>query len=379
VLTGEIVVPVQPIEALSQDRQSSKIVAEGGTMRSQFAGMLRVLAVFLGASPIVMSAQSFSELMETMRGFQESRVLLTAVELDIFTAVGPGATATQAAKKLGTDGRATETLLNALVAIGALTKKDLTFHNTPDTARYLVAGSPDYERPALMHTVHMFKAWAMLTDCVRAGTAVIPPGVEEQDRQWTESFIAAMHRGAERTATQVVRAVGARGVRRLLDIGGGSGAYSIAFAKANPTLRAEVLDLASVVPIAQKHIDEAGLTDRVRTRVGDLTVDQFGKGHDLILLSAICHMLSPAQNLDLFRRCYQALAPGGRIVIRDFILQPDKTAPKWVALFAINMLVGTKAGSTYTEAEYRSWLTGAGFHSFTRIDPAGDLMVATRQ
>jgi len=325
-----------------------------------------------------MSAQSFSDLTDTMGRYQESRVLLTAVELDIFTAVGPGAKGVQVSERLGTNPRATDTLLNALVALGALTKKDGVFFNTPDTARYLVAGSPDNAQPALMHTVDMFAAWATLTDCVRAGTAVRPPGVEQQEQRWTESFIAAMHRGAERTAAQVVRAVGVSGARRLLDIGGGSGAYSIAFAKASPGLRAEVLDLASVVPIAQKHIREAGVGDRVTTRVGDLTVDEFGKDYDLILLSAICHMLDPEQNQDLFRRCYRALAPGGRVVIRDSILEPDKTAPRWAALFAINMLVGTKGGSTYTEAEYKSWLTDAGFQGFTRVDPTGDLIVASR-
>jgi len=313
-----------------------------------------------------------------MRGFQESRVLLTAVELDVFTAVGHGATVADVSKKLQTNARATEVLLNALVAIGALTKKNGTFYNTPDTARYLVAGSPDDARPALMHTVHLFQSWATLTDCVRAGTAVLPPGVDKQDPQWTESFIAAMHRGSQGTADQLVHTVGVRGVRRLLDIGGGSGAYSIAFAKASPALHAEVLDLAAVVPIAQRYIQEAGLADRISTRIGDLTVDEFGKEYDLILLSAICHMLDAEQNQDLFRRCYRALARGGRIVIRDFILDPDKTAPRWVALFAINMLVGTKSGSTYTEAEYKTWLTSAGFEAFNRIDPAGDLVVATR-
>ncbi len=348
-------------------------------MSSRIVTMLGFLAIFLGGSLITMSAQSFSDLTATMRGFQESRVLLTAFELDVFTAVGPGATAAEVSKKLGADPRATETLLNAVVSLGALRKKDGTFFNTPETARYLVAGSRDYARPALMHTVDMFNSWATLTDCVRAGTAVRPPGVSGQDQQWTESFIAAMHRGAEGTAAEVVRAVGVQGVHRLLDIGGGSGAYSIAFAKASPSLHAEVLDLASVVPIAQKHIEEAGVANQVSTRVGDLTVDEFGKDYDLILLSAICHMLDPEQNQDLFRRCYRALAPGGRIVIRDFILEPGKTAPKWVALFAINMLVGTEGGSTYTEAEYKSWLTGAGFHGFTRVDPTGDLIVARRQ
>ena len=347
-------------------------------MISPIMGIVGWLSLSLCAASLAMSAESFSDLTETMRGFQESRVLLTAVELDIFTAVGHGATGADVSKKLQTNTRATEVLLNALVALGALTKKNGTFYNTSETARYLVASSPDYARPALMHTAHIFQSWATLTDCVRAGTAVLPPGVDKQDPQWTESFIAAMHRGAQSTAERLVRSVGVQGVRRLLDIGGGSGAYSIAFAKASPALHAEVLDLAAVVPIAQRHIEEAGLADRISTRIGDLTVNELGKDYDLILLSAICHMLDPEQNEDLFRRCYRALTRGGRIVIRDFILDSDKTAPKWVALFAINMLVGTKSGSTYTEAEYKTWLTSAGFEGFTRIDPTGDLMIAKR-
>ncbi|HZT28484.1 MAG TPA: methyltransferase [Bryobacteraceae bacterium] len=348
-------------------------------MLSRIVVVLGFLPCWLAGSPPPTSARSFSELMDTMGSFEESRVLLTAVELDIFTAVASGATAAQVAARVSANPRATETLLNALAALGALSKSGQTFRNTPDTARYLVAGSPDYRRPALMHTVHMFRAWATLTDCVRAGTAVLRPGVDQQDQQWTESFIAAMHSGAQRTAQHLVQVVGVAGVRRLLDIGGGSGAYSIAFAKASPALHAEVLDLASVVPIARKHILEAGLADRISTRVGDLTVDDFGRDHDLILLSAICHMLDPEQNRDLFRRCYRALAPGGRIVIRDFILEPGKTAPKWVALFAINMLVSTKSGSTHTEAEYQSWLSGAGFQHFSRVEPAGDILVAARR
>jgi SAM-dependent methyltransferase len=314
-----------------------------------------------------------------MRAFQESRVLLTAVELDIFTAVGTGATARQVGARLHTDARATETLLNALVAMGALVKNDHLFQNTPETTRYLVAGSPEYARPSLMHTVHLWRAWNTLTDAVRKGTAVIQPGIEENDPLWTEAFIAAMHRGASNAAAALVRLVGARGVRRMLDIGGGSGAYSIAFAQANENLYADVLDLKSVVPIAQKHIDEAGLTRRIATRVGDLRTDDFGEGYDLILLSAICHMLGPEENQDLFRRCYRALAPGGRIVIRDFILEADKTAPRGAALFALNMLVGTEKGSTYSEGEYRAWLSAAGFAQVARIEPSGDVIVGSRR
>ena len=334
-------------------------------------GLLGFLALSMSAS-----GPSFNDLMNTMRGFQESRVLLAAVELDIFSAVGKGATASEVAGRLQAHPRSTETFLNALVAIGALSKSGDVFRNTPDTARYLVAGSPDNQRPALMHTVHVWKAWTTLTDAVRAGTAVVPPGVDGRDAEWTQAFIAAMHRGALSAAPAVVETVGAAGVRRLLDLGGGSGAYSIAFAQANPELRAEVLDLDSVVPIAQKHIDEAGLAGRVTTRVGDLLTDEFGAAYDLVLLSAICHMFGPEENQDLLRRSYRALTPGGRVVIRDFVLEPDKTAPKGAALFALNMLVATRTGSTYSEAEYTSWLKGAGFVRVTRPQP--DLLIAHR-
>jgi predicted O-methyltransferase YrrM len=153
----------------------------------------------------------------------------------------------------------------------------------------------------------------------------------------------------------------------MLDVGGGSGAYSIAFASANGNLQIDLLDLAKVIPIAQGHIERAGLAGRIRTRPGDLRTDKFGEGYDLVFVSAICHMLAPDENKDLLQRCLAALAPKGRIVIQDFILEPDKTAPKSAALFALNMLVGTQAGSTYTEAEYATWLNEAGFQDVRHI------------
>ena len=126
----------------------------------------------------------------------------------------------------------------------------------------------------------------------------------------------------------MVQAVGPAADERLLDVGGGSAAYSIAFAKADEKLHATVLDLPTVLPIAQRHINAAGLAGRVETRAGDLRRDPLGNGFTLVLVSAICHMLSPEENQDLLRRCYEALDPHGRVVIQDFILESDKTAPE---------------------------------------------------
>ena len=322
----------------------------------------------------------YQDLLESLRAFQESRALLTAIELDLFTAVGQGATSAQVASRLGADARATEMLMNALVALGLLAKREGVFHNAPLAARYLVQGAPDDARLALMHTVHLWDRWSTLTACVRAGAAVAREEIQDRGDEWTEAFIAAMHANALARAPHVVSALGAEGVDRLLDVGGGSGAYSIAFAKACPSLHAQILDLPAVLKIAQGHIARAGLSDRVTTRPGDLRTDSLGAGHDLVFISAICHMLGPGENQSLFKRSFAALAPGGRIVVQDFILEPDKTTPRQAALFALNMLVGTQNGSTYSELEYAAWLREAGFTDVHRIrleGPAG-LMIGKR-
>ena len=108
--------------------------------------------------------------------------------------------------------------------------------------------------------------------------------------------------------------------------------------------------------------------------------DDFGHDHDLVLLNAICHMFSEEQNRALFRRAYDALGTNGRLVVQDFILERDKTSPQFAALFALNMLVGTEAGSSYSEPEYADWLHAAGFKEVTRVRLPGpsDLMIATK-
>ena len=320
------------------------------------------------------------DLQNQIRGFQESRAILTALELDVFTAVGEGGSAAQVAAKIGADARSIEMLLNALASLRLLTKHEGIFRNSPAAARYLAAGSRDNARPAMLHTAHLWHRWSTLTGAVRAGTAIDRQEPVGPSEAWTEAFIAAMHRNAAERAPIVVRAVGAEKVRRMLDVGGGSGAYSLAFARANAALRADILDLAAVEPIAQRHIREAKVEDRVHVRAGDLRSDLLGEGYDLVFISAICHMLSPEENLDLLRRSREALAPGGRVVIQDFILEADKTAPRFGALFALNMLVGTRAGNSYSGPEYMGWLGEAGFREIRHVRLPGitGLMIGSR-
>ena len=314
---------------------------------------------------------------ELIRGFMPSRAVLTALELDVFTAVGEGGAAKQIAAKIHTAERATEMLLNALVSLKLLEKREGIYTNTPLSARFFVEGTPDSARTAQLHIANMWKRWSTLTDAVRAGTSVAPRG----DNGWVTPFIAAMDHIARGRARAVVQAAGVNGAQRMLDLGGGSGAYSIAFAKAAPALHVDIVDLPEVLPITREHIRKAGLADRISTRAGDmLTVPLEGAHYDLVLLSAICHMYSPEDNQQLFRRAYDTLAPNGRLVVADFILEADKTAPRFGALFALNMLVGTRAGASYSEPEYETWLKAAGFAETKRVRIPGpvNLMVAMK-
>ena len=315
------------------------------------------------------------ELAQSIRGFQESRVILTALELDLFTAIQSGATAAQAAAAAGTEARATEMLLHALASLDLVRKEGAVFHNAPVAARFLAAGSPASARMAMLHTARLWHRWSGLTECVRKGTAA----PEERGADDTEAFIAAMHNNARQRAVQLAQAVAA-GAMRMLDVGGGSGAYAIAFAQANAKLRAEVFDQPAVLAIAERHIREAGLEERIATRVGDLRTDEFGGGYDLVLISAICHMLGEEENRDLLARVYRALVEGGRVAIQDFLLRADKTGPRAGALFSLNMLVNTRGGASYSEEEYTAWLRETGFGEVRRISLAGPagVLVATR-
>ena len=315
---------------------------------------------------------------QMVNAWREGRIVLTAVELDLFSAIGDGATAAEIARRLAADPRGTGCLLHALVALGLLEKRGESFANGPVAARFLRVGAPDDRRGALLHNAALWHRWSALTECVRTGR---PADRGPRDERDTASFIAAMHANSTQRAPALVAALDLSGVRRVLDVGGGSGGYAIALARAVPGLRIEVLDLADVVPLTTRYVAAAGVADRVRARVGDLNVDDFGTGYDLVLISAICHMNGPAANADLIRRAARALAPGGRVAVLDHILAPDRTAPVTGAIFAVNMLVNTEAGGNYTAAEYSGWMRDAGLADVAQVPLPGpaDLMVGTKK
>lgn len=307
-------------------------------------------------------------ILEMASAFQKSRVLLTARELDLFTVVGEGGkSSAEVARALETAERATDRLMNALCALGLLEKKDGRFSNAPLASRFLVKGRPAF-LAGLMHSAHLWETWGTLTPCVRQGRSVVARPVNERGAEWLRAFIAAMHWRASQHAQDVVALVDLSGVSRILDVGGGSGAYAMAFVRAKREIRAVVFDLPNVIPLAQEYIQQGGLRDSVKTVAGDYETDPLGDGFDLVFLSAILHINSPFQNLDLIRKAAGALNPNGQLVVQDFLMEEDRTGPPFAALFALNMLVGTVSGDTYTTSEVRLWMEAAGLRGIVRGD-----------
>lgn len=296
-------------------------------------------------------------------GFLGARVLLSAAELDLFTLLSDRwLSAEQVAGARGAELRGTAILLDALASLELLEKRDATFHAPEAVARLLSSGSPDSVLAMILHAGSMWTRWSALTSVVRDGrTPTASPRMFDPREQ--EHFIAAMHVVGRGLASSVAAALDLSAARRLLDVGGASGTYAQAFLERNPELQATVFDLAPVIEMARVRLQQAGLSSRVTLVAGDFYRDELPGGHDVALLSAIIHQNSPEQNLALYRKIHRALEPGGRLVVRDHVMSPDRTRPPRGALFAVNMLVATPGGGTYSFAEIRDELAAAGFES----------------
>ncbi len=307
------------------------------------------------------------EIRELASSFQKSRILLSGVELGIFTNIDEsGSGVATIAKELDLDTQACERLLNALVSLGFLAKKHGKYFNTPESSTYLSKNSRDY-LGGLMHSNHLWKTWSNLSDVVRTGVAAHRAEINDRGDEWLQSFISAMHDRARKQAPEQMKNIDLTDVKSILDVGGGSGAFSMAMLSLNKDARATVFDLPNVVPITRKFIEEEGYEGKIDTCTGDYTKDDLPGGFDLTFLSAVIHSNSFDTNQALVKKCYAALNQNGRIVIQDWVMNSDRTEPLSGAVFSINMLVGTDAGDCYTIDEVATMLKTAGFKNMKQI------------
>lgn len=306
------------------------------------------------------------EIRALANSFQQSRILLTAIELGLFTILDKQMLPSkEVSKKINADERATDRLMNALVALGFLRKVHGKFFNAENASQYLVKDKPEF-MGGLFHSLGLWNTWSSLTETVKAGTSAAEHKPSPGGVDWLESFIGAMHYRGVKEAKITALMLDLSASKKMLDVGGGSGAFAMEFVKKNPGMSAVVFDLPNVIPITRRYVEQEKMNDKISYLSGDYLLDDFGDGYDLIFLSAIVHINSFDENNLLIQKCYDSLNAGGQIVIKDWVMSEDRIEPADGAFFALNMLVGTERGDTYTEAEMISWFTNAGIKKIER-------------
>ena len=313
-------------------------------------------------------------LMQIATGFWAAKTLASAVELDLFTRIsGQGTTAEELTKLLGLHPRPAKMLLSGCAALGLLVRREGRFFNSSLAEEFLVRSKPYYFGGFVtMLDRRLYLAWNRLTEALktnRAQTWGDKPGLFEAIAAHPEEqriFTEAMHSLSAMAGRAVAEAFDFSKYRRLLDVGGGSGAYCIETAKRWPHLQAVVYDIAPALEVAREKIAEAGLAGRILTLEGDFFTEALPKGSDVILLSMILHDWTPEKDLAILRKCYEALPSSGAVIVSELMMDDDETGPAPAALMSLNMLIECE-GRNYTWAEYTEWLEQCGFRDIQRI------------
>jgi len=309
------------------------------------------------------------DVLELSRSFQGACVLMAAAELDVFTVLaGRAMTAAELAGAIAGDERATAVLADALTAMGLLTKQGGRYRPAAGTEQALGEGAAGSSLAMVRHQANCMRGWAQLARVVRTGKPADRPASVRGEAGDLAAFIEAMEVASRQAAEPLVEAIGPPEFEHLLDVGGGPATWTIAFLRARPQARATLYDRPAAIPIARRHIRQAGLADRVKLVAGDFyRDDRLPGGADLAWVSAIIHQNSRPQNRELFAKVREALVDGGRVLIRDVVMDEGRVSPPAGALFAINMLVNTAGGGTYTFEEIREDLAAAGFGEATLL------------
>lgn len=316
--------------------------------------------------------------------FVPARVFSVGLRLGVFSHIAAGRqSAAAVALASGSNERGTRMLLDALVPLGLLDKHNNRYGLTPLASRYLVRKSPDY-LGSFFESDELWESWGQLEEVIRTGKPafrVEQQGLAEQFFPILVRTLHVLHRDRARVAAGALGSNrGGKGLR-VVDVACGSGVWGIPYAEADRTTRVTAQDFPAILKVTRQYLKRHGVLAQYDFLPGDLNTVEFGVSrYDLAILANIVHSEGERSSRNLFRRLHRALVPGGRIVIVDFIPNDDRTGPAFPVFFALNMLVNTECGDTYTLAEYTRWLKEAGFARVSRKDirSHSPLIIGTR-
>lgn len=322
-----------------------------------------------------------AQLSQLAFGYWQSQVLFAAVTTGVFEALADGPLpAKEVGDRCALGADPVQRLLDAAVAQRLLSRSaDGEYANTAHTQRLLTSSSPDSVVRWTKVMARWYEPWGDITRALRDGGSVEDRALRlSEDPEYVADFILGMHQYNARSADALAASVDRRGARTLIDVGGGAGTYSIAFARAWEGLRCEVVDLEGVLPLARETVATAGLSDRIAVRAGDYYADPFGAGDaDIVLLSNVLHQESPEACVDILRRAGAALAPRGRVLVHGHFLAETRTTPPFTTLHNLSALVLWDGGRSYTAAEMTALMEDAGLRGIEELpapEPSAKLL-----
>jgi 2-polyprenyl-3-methyl-5-hydroxy-6-metoxy-1,4-benzoquinol methylase len=318
-------------------------------------------------------------------GFAPAFIVDAAVNCGVFDHLAERSrTAQELASESGASVRGLTAILNALVGLDFLTRKGERYALTPESSSFLVSTKPGYHGLFVHHaTQQMLPHWLRLTEAVQSGRPVFAVNQRQRGQDFFAKFVEGLFPLGYKAAQVLGAHLGVPKTRKpvsVLDLGAGSGVWGIALAQQSPLVQVRAVDWPGVLEVTKSIAKRHGIADRLQTAAGDLLQADFGTGHDLAIIGHILHSEGRERSRQLLRKTLAALEPGGTLAIAEFVPNDERTGPPLPLMFAVNMLIHTEAGDTFTFKEMAGWLREAGFINVRRLEaPApSPLILANR-
>jgi len=317
-------------------------------------------------------------------GYVPPLVLEAAIRHRVFDTLDAGPkTVAEVHLTTGASERGLTAIMNVLVGLNFLAKDEHgSYSLTPESAAFLVSTKPGFQGGMIRHcSEHLIPRWLNLNEVVASGLPVAAVNQEESGSSFFHDFVNDIFPLSFPSAQALARHFGANGQPwRVLDLAAGSGVWGIAQAQSSEDVQVTAVDWPGVLPVTRKTVARFGLSDRFSYVEGDLHDADFGSGHNLATLGHILHSEGRERSRALIAKTFAALVPGGTIAIAEFLVNPERTGPIQGLFFAVNMLVNTDTGDTYSFEEIAGWLAEAGFIDIRTLEAPGPspLILATK-
>jgi len=319
-------------------------------------------------------------------GFERPLIVGAAVQYRVFDLLEQGPkTLEQVASESGASLRGLRAVMNALIGLKLLRKDDAgRYALMPKCAAFLVRGKPHFlgdmldglqvKWRATAPEAGRWRMWLDINDVVLTGKPAAPVNLEQHGGEYFKGFVEtlfATNYRAARTLAEALSIAHKEKPVRVLDLAAGSGVWGIALAQASQHVTVTAVDWPRVLEITTAMTRRWGLVNRFQFIAGDLLFSNFGEGHNIAILGHIVHTEGATRTQALLRRTFDALAPGGIIAIADFLVNEDRTGPPMALIWAVNMLVQTEEGDTFSFGEISGWLHDAGFENPRLLENPG--------